>query len=59
MERKQILKIHSDKRTKKVTDDAIAQVAIKTEFFSGSELENIVNEASFIAFKRGRINPED
>ena len=42
-----------------VTDESLAQVANKTESFSGSELENIVNEASFVAFKRGRINPED
>lgn len=55
-ERKEILNIHLSKRKTVVTDEVLTEVASQTSEFTGSELENLVNEASFAAFRRKRLN---
>jgi cell division protease FtsH len=55
-ERIEILKIHLSKRAIEVGEDAVDIVADKTSGFNGSELESLVNEASFIAMRRAKNN---
>mmetsp|Transcript_22918 Transcript_22918/g.22772 ORF Transcript_22918/g.22772 Transcript_22918/m.22772 type:complete len:157 (+) Transcript_22918:724-1194(+) len=55
-ERCDILNIHLSKRMTDVTQEGVQEVAEITKNFSGSELENIVNEASFAAYRRARKN---
>lgn len=59
-ERREILKIHLRMRDLNVGDDVIDQLAEKTEYFSGAELEQIVISAMYAAFAEDRgITGED
>ena len=55
-ERIDILNIHLKKRAINISKEALEDAAKASKDFTGSELENIVNEASFLAFRRGKVN---
>lgn len=57
-DRIEIIKIHLSKRATVVTEAVLQEAASKTENFTGSDLENLVNEAAFLALRRGRIDPD-
>ncbi len=49
-EREKILKIHLKKRSKKLSDHAIENLAEKMDMFAGSDIESVVKEAVEAAF---------
>ena len=55
--RLEILKIHIAKRNTIIQDDQLIGLTRESEGFTGAEIENIVNEASFISLKRVRDVP--
>jgi cell division protease FtsH len=59
VQRFDILNIHMSKRKMAVSDRAVQTAANLTIDFTGSELENVANEASFLALKRARLNPAE
>ena len=52
-----ILNIHLAKRRVKLEEKTVKNVAERSEGLNGSELENMVNEASFIALRRSQLDP--
>ncbi|GHU26651.1 ATPase [Spirochaetia bacterium] len=59
-ERKEIIKIHLQKKNRKPDDDFdLAKLAQKSKGFSGAELEEAVKEALFRAFDEGRTLRDD
>lgn len=58
-ERFEILNIHLNKRRMDVSEESVKEAATNTIDFTGSELENVVNEASFLALRRVRIQHSD
>eukprot|EP01017_Pseudomicrothorax_dubius_P018842 TRINITY_DN2076_c0_g1_i2.p1 TRINITY_DN2076_c0_g1~~TRINITY_DN2076_c0_g1_i2.p1 ORF type:complete len:351 (-),score=78.76 TRINITY_DN2076_c0_g1_i2:195-1247(-) len=60
-ERVGILSLHMNKKRHEVTAGRIAEVAMKTDKFSGADLENIVNESAYIAVSKNRefVTDED
>jgi ATP-dependent Zn protease len=55
-ERVQIIKIHLGHRSAHIKESVIEKIAKDTENFTGSDLESLVNEASFLAMRRMRYN---
>ena len=59
-ERKEILRIHLTRRGRAFPDDVVEELASKTEYFSGAELEQVVVSAMYTAFADDReITRED
>jgi SpoVK/Ycf46/Vps4 family AAA+-type ATPase len=59
-EREAIIKIHLQKKKRNPDDFDIAKLAKKSKGFSGAELEEVVKEALFQAFDKGReVRDED
>ena len=59
-ERKAIFKIHIEKRDRKVKNFNLDQLAEKTEDFTGSEIETLLDDSMFNAFDQDRdINTDD
>ena len=50
--RSEIIKIHLRNRVNELSEDEIAEIAEKLDGYSGADIENIVEEAAFIAFER-------
>ena len=59
-DRKEILKIHLQRRKRQLGDEAIEDLASRCEYFSGAEIEQVVISALYMAFAAKRdVTPED
>ena len=59
-EREEILRIHMTRRGRAFSDDLVEDLAVKTEYFSGAELEQVVVSAMYTAFGDDReVTEED
>lgn len=59
-ERAEILKIHLHRRGRHFEEDILQEIAARTEYFSGAELEQVVVDAMYSAFADEReISAED
>lgn len=59
-DRKAILEIHLDKRKRKVAPEVIEDLAVRCEYFSGAEIEQVVISALYMAFAAERdLTTED
>ncbi len=59
-ERRQILRIHLQRRDVHIDDDQLAELAELCEYFSGAELEQVVISAMYAAFAEDRpLSTED
>ncbi len=59
-ERRDILNIHIARRGRAFDEDVVERVAVKTEYFSGAELEQVVVSAMYTAFADDReVDPDD
>jgi len=50
--RSEIIKIHLRNRVNELSEDEIAEIAEKLDGYSGADIENIIEEAAFIAFEK-------
>lgn len=55
--REKIIKIHLKERANELTDDQIKEIAKKLEGYSGADIEQIIEEAAFLAFEERVSNP--
>src|SRR5690606_699219 len=53
-ERKEILRIHLQRRSRTIPDSALDDISARCEYFSGAELEQVVISAMYTAFADGR-----
>ncbi len=53
-ERKEILRIHLQRRNRTIPDSALDDISARCEYFSGAELEQVVISAMYTAFADGR-----
>lgn len=53
-ERKEILRIHLERRNRKVADPILDDISARCEYFSGAEIEQVVISAMYTAFAAGR-----
>ena len=53
-DRKEILRIHLQKRSRPMPTEVIEDLATRCDYFSGSELEQVVISALYSAFAQGR-----
>ena len=59
-EREEILRIHLTRRGRAFPDEVVEELATKTEYFSGAELEQVVVSAMYTAFADDReVSDED
>ncbi len=59
-EREDILRIHLNRRGRMFPDDTLDELAVKAEYFSGAELEQVVVSGMYTAFADDRdLTPED
>jgi hypothetical protein len=59
-ERKEILKIHLTRRGRRLSEEVVDEIAARTEYYSGAELEQVVVSAMYTAFADDReVGPED
>jgi AAA+ superfamily predicted ATPase len=59
-DRKEILKIHLQRRKRAMSDEVVEQLATRCDHFSGAELEQVVISGLYMAFAAGReLTPDD